>query len=263
MWVGDVLGKKIAMISALGGQGCTFTAAYVGSAAAESGRSVVLLDMCGFGGTIAHVLGASEDVVMNIGDVIHGRCTQEDALLSCGANLRVMPSSAFSDECVVPYGVECRRIVESLSHEGDVIADIPSGVIPDCGAVRCFDMFIICARADRLSLKYAAALCRMIKNSAAECNCSYAVRLIITGFFPEYLRIGSVSDIDECIDTVGARLLGVVPYDQSAERAAIMGRPPEASCDAMQYCRDIVYRIYGEKVPLDTKMSLFKKSLFN
>lgn len=263
MWVGDVLGKKIAMISALGGQGRTLTAAYVGRAMADSGRNVAMLDLCGFGGTLACMLGVAEDAVMNVGDVIHGRCTHEDAFLKCGADLKVMPSSIFADECVIPYSVACRRMIEGLAREGDVIADIPAGAVPDCGAVRCFDLFVICVRTDRLNLKYAAALCRMIKNSAEECNCNCDVRLVLTRFSPEYLQLGGVNDIDECIDTVGAKLIGVVPYDKAAARAAVLEQPLEVSCDAMRYCHDIACRICGEKVPLDNKLPLFKKSLFN
>jgi septum formation inhibitor-activating ATPase MinD len=256
------LGKKIAMISALGGQGCTLTAAYVGQAMTDVGRNVAMLDMCGFGGTLAYVLGAAENSGFNAGDVFNGRCSQDEALVDCGTGLSVIASSAFSDETILPYGVEARRIVESLSREGDVIADMPSGTVPDCGAVRCFDMFVICARADDLSLKYAAAMRRLIENSAADCGCNCDVRLVLTQFSSEYLRISRVNDIDVCIDTVGARLLGIVPHDVTAAKAAMSGQALDTACEAMNYCRDIACRICGEKIPLDSKPSLFKKSLF-
>ena len=41
---GETLGRKIAVISALGGQGCSLAAAGMGLAAAELGKSVTLLD---------------------------------------------------------------------------------------------------------------------------------------------------------------------------------------------------------------------------
>lgn len=253
------MGKKIAMVSALGGQGCTLSAAYVGSAMAESGRSVTMLDLCGFGGTLAHVMGVAEDASMNVGDVIRGVCECEDALIDCEMpGLRLMPPSSFSDGNISPYSTECRRITELLNKEGDVICDIPAGAVPDCDAVRCFDMFAICTRPDRLSLKYAAALSRVIKNLAAECGVSCEVRLLLTKFSPEYMRSFGVGDIDECIDKAGARLLGVVPYDSAAERAASLGCVPDALCEAMRYCRDIAGRICGEKVPLESKKSVFR-----
>lgn len=261
MQAGEILGKKIAMVSALGGQGCTFTAAYMGSAMSGIGRNVAMLDLCGFGGTLIRLLGAAEDAVMNAEDVIYGRCLSEDAVAVCNEHLKIIPSAAFSGECISPYSVDCRRLVENLSREGDVIVDIPAGAIPDCGAVRCFDMFAICTRTDCMSLKYAAALRRIIKNLAAECNCKCEVRLILTKFSYEYMRAGKVGDIDECIDIVGAKLLGIVPYEKSAFSAAVSEQPIDAACNAMSYCRDIARRICGEKVPLETK-NIFSSKIF-
>ena len=253
------MGKKIAMISALGGQGCTLSAAYVGTAMAECGRNVTMLDMCGFGGTLAHVMGVAEDAAMNLGDVMRGVCGCEDALLNCDLpDLKVMPPWSFSEGFISPYSAECRRIVESISHDGDVICDMPSGVVPDSDAVRCFDMFAVCTLADKLSLKYTAALCRVIKNSAAECGTSCEVRLLLSRFSPEHMRAFGVGDIDECINIAGARLLGVVPYDNAAAQEASAGNSPNALCEAMRYSRDIAARICGEKVPLESKKSVFR-----
>ncbi len=253
------MSKKIAMVSALGGQGCTLSAAYVGNAMAESGRNVTMLDLCGFGGTLADVMGASENAAMNLGDVIQGACECEDAMIECEMpGLRIIPPSLYSQGYVYPYSPECRRLIENLSLDGDVICDIPSGAVPDCDALHCFDMFVVCSLTDRLSLKYAAALCRIIKNLASECDASCEIRLLLTKFSPEHMRLFGASDIDECIDTVGARLLGVVPYDLKAEQVASVGEAPNALCDAMRYSRDIAGRICGEKIPLESKKSVFR-----
>ena len=253
------MGKKIAMISALGGQGCTLSAAYVGNAMAESGRSVTMLDLCGFGGTLAYVMGAAEDAAMNLGDVIRGVCGCEDAMIDCGfPELRVMPPWSFSEGFIFPYSADCMNIIQSLSGDSDVICDLPSGTVPNIEAVRYFDMFAVCTLADRLSLKYTAALCRVIKNLAADCGVSCEVRLLLSKFSPEHMRAFGGGDIDECINTVGAKLLGVVPYDSAAARAALSGIAPVALCEAMQFSRDIAARICGEKVPLESKMSVFR-----
>lgn len=258
MWVGGILGKKIAMISALGGQGCTLSAAYVGNAMAESGRSVTMIDLCGFGGTLAYVMGAAENAAMNLGDVIRGACACEDALLECGfPALRVMPPWSFSEVSISPYSADCIQIIQTLSRDSDVICDLPPGVVPSIDAIRCFDMFAVCALADSLSLKYTAALCRVIKNLAADCGASCEVRLLLSRFTPEYMRSFGISDIDECINTVGAKLLGIVPYDSAAARAASDGKAPSALCDAMRFSRDIAARICGEKVPLESKRPMF------
>lgn len=253
------MGKKIAVISALGGQGCTLAAAGMGLAAAALGRRVVLLDLCGFGGTLAHVLAVGEEAVMNVSDVLGGGCTEEEALLDCTEGLRLLPSPMFSGSRLDPCSVEVRRLAESLSREADVMADWPAGVVPDCGAAGCFDMFVICACADKLSLQYAAALRRQIRQAAEESCCGCETRLLLTRFSPEYMHGGGVADIDECIDTVGARLLGVVPLDRAADRAVKLGEPLDSVGEAMRYCRDAARRLFGEKVPLDSKSSLLEK----
>lgn len=253
------MGKKIAMISALGGQGCTSAAAYVGSAMAESGQIVTMLDLCGFGGTLAHVMGVAEDAAMNVGDVLHGACSCEEALISCEMpGLRLMPPASSSEGYVYPYSPECIRLIESLSADGDVIADIPSATVPNHDAVVGFDMFAVCTSADRLSLQYAAALCRIIRSAASECGSECEIRFLLTSFSPEAMREGGVGDIDECIDTVGARLLGVVPRDAAVTRAVVRGSAPDALCEAMQYSRDIAGRICGEIVSLESKKSMFR-----
>lgn len=253
------MGKKTAVISALGGQGCTLAAAGMGLAAAALGRSVVLLDLCGFGGTLAQVLAVGEEVVMNLSDVLGGSCTEKEALLDCAENLRLLPSPLFAGSRIDPCSVEVRRLVERLGREADVIADWPAGTVPDCGAASCFDMFVICACADKLSLRYAAALRRQIKQAAEESCCGCETRLLLTRFSPEYMHGGGVADIDECIDTVGARLLGVVPLDKAADRAVKLGEPLDSGGEAMRYCSDAARRLFGETVPLDQKTSLLEK----
>ena len=249
------LGKKIGFISALGGQGTSLSAAYIAKASASSGRSSVLVDTCGFGGTLSYMLGSAEDAVMNINDAASGECLIEDALTDCGDHLRLLPSASFPERTYSPLSLDVRRVIESLSREYDVFADIPSGTVPDCGMAGCFDMFVICSRADVLSLKYASMLCRHIRKAASHTVVPCEIRLLLTRFLPELMKFGGMEDIDRCIDTVGARLLGVLPHDNRALEAVISGQPPDEKCELMRYAADTAARIYGGRVPLDAGRS--------
>lgn len=233
------------MVSALGGQGCTLSAAYVGTALAESGRTVTMLDMCGFGGTLTHALGVAESAAMNAGDVLRGECDCEEALISCEMpTLSVLPPISFAEvEYVYPFSAKWLELAEQLSLESDIIADLPSGIVPNDAAVSWFDMFIICSRANRFALNRAASLRRIIENLCAECGASCETRLLLTLFSAEEMHGGGVTDIDECIDVSGARLLGVVPYDRDAAKAALEGAPPAVLSDAMRYSRDTACRL--------------------
>ncbi len=297
------MGKKIAMLSPVGGQGCTFASAYVASAIAESGAAVTAVDLCGFGGTLAHALGVEEQVSMNLGDVAFGCCAIEDAALVCDLpDLRLVPPSSFSRGNVSPFCAEYMRIVDEISRrsvnrqsepveadggadegadnggEGDdarseshdsaedadgdevgqvVLADVPSGAVPDADAVNCFDAFVVCSTADRFNLGRAASLCRVLANTAADCGAECEVRLLLTEFSPAGLRRSGLRDLDECIDIAGARLLGIIPYDEAARRAAEEGRVPDLFCEAMRYSRDVAGRLFGEVIPLEHKSSVF------
>lgn len=246
---------KIAFISALGGQGCSLSAVYTARAAASAGHAVTLADLGGFGGTLACMLGVDDCVSMNLGDVASGQCLPEDALVDCGGGLRLLPSGRFSQNTVSPLSVEVRRIIGELAREGDVFADLPAGTLPDCGMAGCFDVFVICALADSVSLKYAAALCRMIRKASSQTARPCGIRLLLTDFTPSRMKLGGIPDIDGCIDTVGARLIGVLPHDESALSAALSGQPPDEKCELMRYARDTAERIYGARVPLDSPRS--------
>ena len=251
------MGKKTALLSALGGQGTTLSAACMGLAAAALGHDVIMLDLCGFGGTLARTLSVGEQAVMYLGDVLRGACEAEDAMVSCAPSMWLLASSMFDGERTDPCGVEVRRLTQECGRAGDVIADWPSGTVPDCGAAGCFDEFVICACADRRSLQYAAALRRRIRQAAEQSCRPCGVRLLLTRFSPEGMREGGVTDIDECIDIVGAQLLGVVPFDTEAARAVMRGGTLPPGGDARNACFDAARRLYGEKLPLDAKNSLW------
>lgn len=246
------MAKKTAFISALGGQGTSLSAVYTARAAALAGHKVALADTCGFGGTLAYMTGVDGDAVMNLCDAASGECEAEEALADCGGNLVLMPSGSFSERTFSPLSVEVRRVIETLSREYDVFADIPAGTVPDCGMAGCFDRFVICSRADVLSLKYASMLCRRIRKAASRTAVPCEIRLLLTRFVPEVMKYGGAEDIDRCIDIVGARLAGVLPHDNRALDAALSGQPPDEACELMRYARDTAARLYGGRVPLDS-----------
>ena len=246
------MGKKIAFISPLGGQGTSLAAVYVAAAAHHPSA---LVDTCGFSGTLACMLGADADTVMNLHDVVYGGCELEDALTDCSDHLKLLPAASFPERPLSPLSVEVRRVIESLSREYDVLADIPAGTIPDCGMTGCFDMFVICSRADTVSLGYASKLCRLIRKAAAQTTSPCAIRLLLTRFTPELMKFGGVQDIDRCIDTVGARLIGVMPHDNRALEAVLAGQQPDEKCELMRYARDTAARLAGMRVPLDSGRS--------
>ena len=83
------MAQKIAFLSALGGQGTSLAAAYTAKASAAAGHPTALVDTCGFGGTLACMLGVEGDTVMHLNDAALGECDIEDALTDCGEHLGI------------------------------------------------------------------------------------------------------------------------------------------------------------------------------
>ena len=249
------MAKKIAFLSALGGQGTSLSAACIAEAAASAGHPAVLVDACGFGGTLSYILGAGEGAVMNLNDAASGECQLEEALMSCGDHLKLLPAGPFSERMFSPLSVEIRRVIESLARKYNVFADLPSGTVPDCGMAGSFDTFVICSRADAMSLKYSSMLCRLIRRASAQTTGSCEIRLLLTDFSPESMKSGGAGDIDACIDRVGARLIGVLPHDSRAMEAAVSGQPPDTGCELMRCSRNTAERLFGVRVPLDSGRS--------
>ena len=77
-----------------------------------------------------------------------------------------------------------------------------------------------------------------------------SVRLIINKVMVGTFARNPVRDLDECIDTVGAQLIGVVPYSEELAAAAAAGTAPNPRLTAFTAVDHIARRILGEEVPL-------------
>ena len=80
-------------------------------------------------------------------------------------------------------------------------------------------------------------------------------RLIVNRVCPRALR-ASRMDIDQAIDLVGARLLGVVSEDESIPQAVNLERPLMAFGAKYAYGQfmDMARRLTGERVPLQKRL---------
>ena len=59
-----------------------------------------------------------------------------------------------------------------------------------------------------------------------------------------------VADLDECIDTVGAQLIGVIPESRELQQAAMAGAALPRDCAAAAAGRALAKRLCGNRVPL-------------
>ena len=78
-----------------------------------------------------------------------------------------------------------------------------------------------------------------------------ALRLVVNRLRPDsFGRGAAVYDLDECIDTVGVQLLGVVPESRELQHCAMAGEALPAGCLAARAGSAIAQRLLGRRVPL-------------
>lgn len=78
-----------------------------------------------------------------------------------------------------------------------------------------------------------------------------AVRLVMNRVTREsFGKRAAVFDLDECIDTVGAQLLAVIPESRVLQLAGAQGTVPPPSDPAVVAGQAMARRLCGQRVPL-------------
>ena len=75
------------------------------------------------------------------------------------------------------------------------------------------------------------------------------VRLVLNRVGPGSFG-GAVRDLDECIDTVGAQLIAVVPESSQLQVCAAKGQALPADTQAFRAVDNLARRLLGQRVPL-------------
>ena len=247
------MGKNIAVTSGKGGTGKTVTAAAVASCLAALGHRTLCLD-CDVGlKNLDLALGLTELAVMDFSDVLSGAAELSDAVTAHPAIDGLFFLSA-------PTGVRPDDIdTEAMRRLGDRIRetydfcliDGPAGI--DAGfrlAAAAADSAIVVSSGDAASLRDGQRT--VIEHTKLGID---DIRLIVNRVRPFFFRRTS-STVDDVIDTVGARLLGLIPEDRSVMLAASLEKPLILYKNGGPAARQFLAaarRIAGEDVPLSLR----------
>ena len=79
------------------------------------------------------------------------------------------------------------------------------------------------------------------------------IRLVLNRVGPKTFRTGAVRDLDECIDTVCAQLIAVVPESAEVQLAAAKGEALPEDCLAFEAVDRLARRVMGRRVGLAVK----------
>lgn len=250
--------KAIVVTSGKGGVGKTTTTANVGAALAMQGEKVAVVDTDVGLRNLDVVMGLEGRVVYDLIDVFEGNCKLKQALIRDKRveNLYLIAASQTKDKSSLSE----RRMQETvrllLDEEGfdRVLIDSPAGI--ESGfqtAASAATGALVVVNPEVSSVRDADRIIGLLE--AREVT---EVRLIINRLRPEMVKRGDMLEVDDVLEILGVKLIGIVPEDERILISTNLGAP--ASLDETNKAggefRNVARRIRGEEVPylaLDTQ----------
>jgi len=240
---------RILIASLKGGIGKSTVALGVSAALAAAGRRVLLVDCDAGNRCLDLMLGVEDRVLYDLGDVILGRCTPEDALIRHPDEERLLFCAA---PYILPDGLTKEKVSSALSAlaeaaEADYVLCDSAGCGPLMQAVASgfADGALVIAAQQPASIRSAertAALLDEIGNLPC--------RLVISLFEENAAAEGERAGLIEIIDSTRIQTVGVVPKDRSLLLSQEKGLLPQRKTRAGTAFANIAARLDGQEIRL-------------
>lgn len=237
--------EVIMVASGKGGTGKSTVAVHVGAQLAAGGRKVLLIELDSGLRSVDYIAGVCGKTVYDIGDILSGRCDAAKAIVESGLYPGLFVVCApyeggdIRPEALAAFVDGARQV---FSH---VVLDTAAGMgVPFAAAKAVADRALLVVTPDPVALRDGRIVCDAL--TAGGCG---DVRLVINRV-PRSLAHTGIEDLDECIDTVGARLIGVVPESAPLAAASAHSAPLPGDDMAAKAFSAIAARLGGEQIPL-------------
>lgn len=244
------MGEAIVVTSGKGGVGKTTTTANIGTALAAMGKKVVLVDGDTGLRNLDVLMGLENRIVNTLVDVIEGRCRLKSALIKDKRfnNLFLLPTAQTRDKNDVEPD-KMLQLVSQLKEEFDyVIIDCPAGIEQGFeNAVIGADRAVIVVNPELTSVRDADRVIGKLDAKGLDRH-----ELIINRINYEMTKRGDMLDINDILECLAVKLLGVVPDDKNVTISTNKGEPIVLDDKAFsgQAFKNIARRITGEEIPL-------------
>ncbi len=243
------MGRAIVITSGKGGTGKTTSTAAIGSHLASLGCKVLCIDGDIGLKNLDLSLGLTDTALMDFNDVIEGRVPLADAVTKHDKikNLSFLtaPMGINPEEISLE---QMQKLVEEAKEEYDYcLIDSPAGIGPGFKlAAQTADMAIVVATGNASSLRDGQRTVAELKKLGIP-----EIRLLVNRIRPEIFK-RTCATVDDIIDAVGARLIGLVNEDDAVIIAENMEKPLILHSDkgASKQFSYVARRINGEHLPL-------------
>ena len=245
--------RAIVVTSGKGGVGKTTTTANVGAALARQGEKVCVIDTDVGLRNLDVVMGLEGRVVFDLIDVFEGRCRLRQALVKDKRvdTLHLLPASQTNDKSALSEDRMKETVRRLTDEEGfdRVLIDSPAGI--ESGfqtAASAADGALVVVNPEVSSVRDADRIIGLLE--AREIS---DVRLVVNRIRPEMVKRGDMLEVEDVLEILGVKLIGIVPEDERILVSTNVGSP--AALDestrngAGGAFRDIAKRVRGEDVP--------------
>lgn len=254
--------RVIVITSGKGGVGKTTTTANIGATLAEAGSRVLLIDTDIGLRNLDVVMGLENRIVYDLVDVIEGRCRIAQALIRdkrC-SNLSLLPAAQIRDKNDVS-SEQMLTLINTLKPDFDyIIIDCPAGIEQGFkNAIVAANEAIVVTTPEISATRDADRIIGLLEASGIK-----EPKLVVNRIKMDMVREGNMLSVDDMLDILAIKLIGVVPDDEAIVISTNKGEPLVYKGDSLaaKAYKNIANRIKGEEVPfldLNVKMGLLDK----
>jgi len=246
------MGQVIVVTSGKGGVGKTTTTANLGTALAQLGNKVVMVDADIGLRNLDVVMGLENRIVYDLVDVIEGHARLKQALIKDKRidNLYLLAAAQTREKKDVSPK-QMQELTEQLAREFDfVVLDCPAGIEDGFkNAIAGAQKAIIVCNPEVSSVRDAD---RVIGLWDAKDENKTPAMLIVNRVRPKMVQRGDMLEIDDMLEMLAVDLLGIVPEDEHIIVSTNRGEPAvyhKESKAGLAY-HNIARRLMGEEVPI-------------
>lgn len=243
------MGEAIVVTSGKGGVGKTTTTANIGTALAAMGKRVVVVDGDTGLRNLDVLMGLENRIIYTLLDVLEEKCKLKQALIKDKrfSNLCLLPTAQTRDK----DDVDTRKMYElinKLKEDFDyVIIDCPAGIEKGFeNAIAAADRAIIVVNPELTSVRDADRVIGKLDAKGLDRH-----ELVVNRINYEMTRRGDMLDVEDIIDNLAIKLIGIVPDDKNITISTNKGEPIvlDEKSESGRAFKDIARRITGEEVP--------------
>jgi len=258
--------RVITVTSGKGGVGKTTATANLAVSLASLGKRVVCVDADIGLRNLDVVMGLENRIVYDLVDVVEGRCRLRQAMVKDKrvADLYLLPAAQTRDKTAVSPQ-DMIALTNQLRTDYDfILIDSPAGI--EWGfrnALAPADEVIVITNPEAPAVRDADRIIGLIEAEERRIPTS----LLINRAKPEMIRRGDMLSVNDVMEILSIRLLGVIPDDEMVLISTNRGMPlamDNHRTPAAESFRNIARRLTGEKVPLelfDDNSGIFRRLL--